>query len=65
MARRAPSAGSPRRRMHWAVSGKRTRVYTLPLRGTIGIGARGRYTGGSMQAADLFACAVSGLARAI
>ncbi len=31
----------------------------LPLRGTLGIGARGRYTGGSMQAAFRgLACAI-------
>ncbi len=43
-----------------------TRTDTLPLRGATSSGAGGRYaTGGSVQAADQFAWAVSGLARAI
>ena len=62
-------AGPPQRGHHDVActgrSAENGRVYTLPLRGTIGIGARGRYTGGSVQAADQFACAVGGLARAI
>jgi hypothetical protein len=43
-----------------------TRTDTLPLRGATSSGAGGRYApGGSVQAADQFAWAVSGLARAI
>ena len=45
---------------------QRARVLSqLPLRGAIGIGARGKYTNCPVQAADLDACAVCGLTRAI